>query len=179
MRLVRALEARDWVRGAPRGRLIIEYGDFECPVCGGAYGELKRLLSTVGDQVGLVFRHFPMNGLHPHAQLAAEAAEAAGAQGRFWEMHDLLFEHQDALSGRALVGYAQALELDLEVFATDVREHRQLARIESDFLEGVRSGVHGTPTFFVDGVRYSGPPTAEGLLGALKEKAWAATPQWR
>jgi protein-disulfide isomerase len=169
MSLRRDLDASDWVRGS-RGaqHVLIEYGDFECPMCGQAYWELKRLEEALGDRVAIVFRHFPLAGIHPHAQLCAEAAEAAGAQGRFWQMHDLLFENQEALETPALVAYASNLGLDLHRFRTDLREHRHQRRVRRDFIEGVRSGVNGTPTFFIDSQRYVGVRSAEALAAALE-----------
>jgi protein-disulfide isomerase len=147
---------------------VVEYGDFECPHCKQATGTVKLMLARFGPQVRFAFRHFPLEGVHPHAFLAAEAAECAGGQGRFWEMHDLLFEHQDRLGLRDLIGYAGALDLDLERFVTDLRGHAHADRLREDFLSGVRSGVNGTPTFFVNGIRHDGGYDAEALLDALR-----------
>jgi protein-disulfide isomerase len=163
------IDRRDWVRGSPQSPItLIEYGDFECPFCGAAYWELKRLEAVVGDRIAFVFRNFPLSQMHPHAQLAAEAAEAAGAQGRFWEMHDMLFENQQQLEASALLTYAGELQLDLRRFARDLQTHVHAPKVRSDFMEGVRSGVNGTPTMFLNGELYEGPHSAEALLAAIE-----------
>lgn len=149
--------------------ILVEYGDYECPFCGQAYWEVKELLQELAGSLCFVFRNFPLTQAHPNAALAAEAAEAAGAQGRFWEMHDLLYEHQEALEAGSLLAYAEALELDLRAFGDDVGGHRFQDRVRRDFLGGARSGVNGTPTFFVNGHRHDGPFTADALLEALRE----------
>ena len=146
---------------------LVEYGDYECPFCGAAHVVLKEFLRVAGDDVQYVFRHFPMSQIHQFALPAAEAAEAAGAQGKFWEMHDLLFTNQDRLGPADLVGYAQALGLDLERFALEVDQHVHQPRIRQDFMSGIRSGVNGTPTFFVNGVRHNGGYDLESLLAAV------------
>jgi protein-disulfide isomerase len=150
---------------------LLEYGDFECPFCAAAFRELKRLEHAAGDRVRFVFRHFPLSHMHRHAQLAAEAAEAAGAQGKFWEMHDTLFMHQQSLGLLALTTYADAIGLELARFRRDLEEHRYLPKVRRDFMEGVRSGVNGTPTFFLDGVRWDGPSTAYALLAGIEGNA--------
>jgi protein-disulfide isomerase len=134
--------------------ILVEYGDYECPACGQAHYILQNLLAQAGDTVTLVFRNFPLTTVHPHAQLAAEAAEAAGAQGKFWQMHDTLFENQQALDADSLLEYAASLGLDVDAFAEDLTQRRFADRVREDFLSGVRSGVNGTPTFFINGVRH-------------------------
>jgi protein-disulfide isomerase len=129
-------------------------------VCGQAYPIIKELLRRVGRQVRFVFRNFPLDRIHPHAEGAAEAAEAAGAQGRFWAMHDTLFENQDALSGEDLVGYASALGLVEDRFVEELTEHVHVSRIREDFMGGIRSGVNGTPTFFINAERHDGLSTS-------------------
>jgi protein-disulfide isomerase len=129
---------------------------------------VKRLLTELGDQIAYVFRHFPLTQVHPQAMLAAEAAEAAGAQGRFWEMHDVLFENQASLDLPSLMEHADALLLDVPRFARDLQEHRFEPRIRRDFMDGVRSGVNGTPTFFINGVRHEGGYTFDALLDAIE-----------
>jgi protein-disulfide isomerase len=126
-----------------------------------------RELLAESDDVRYVWRHLPLTDVHPHAQLAAEAAEAAGRQGRFWEMHDLLFVHQDRLAVRDLVGYASALGLDVARFTSELQLGAHTARVREDFLSGVRSGVNGTPTFFVNGIRHNGGYDPEALLDAI------------
>jgi protein-disulfide isomerase len=146
---------------------LVEYGDYECPSCGAAFPEVKQLQRTLGHRVRFVFRHFPLSQVHPHALPAAEATEAAGAQGQFWEMHDLLFEHQQDLRIPALLSYARALELDLARFTDELAQHRFLKKVRRDFMSGARSGVNGTPTFFINGFRYQGPYRAEAILAAI------------
>jgi protein-disulfide isomerase len=166
--LRRAVDAHDWAKGpADAPVTLLEYGDFECPFCGQAFWELKRLEQSVGDQVRFVFRHFPLAEVHPHARLAAEAAEAAGAQGKFWEMHDALFTNQRALELPDLLTYADDIGLDRARFIRDLQEHRFLPKVRRDFMEGVRSGVNGTPSFFINGQRWNGPYTAEALLAGI------------
>jgi protein-disulfide isomerase len=168
-------DERDHIRGSRTAPVtLVEYGDFECPHCGQAHVVLEALQEEVGDQFRLVFRHFPLTQVHPHAQRAAEAAEAAGAQGKFWEMHDALFENQEALEDVSLYSYAQDLDLDMVVFERDVVGGVYTPRVREDFMSGVRSGVNGTPTFFINGRRHNGAWDVESLgaaiLAALNEK---------
>jgi protein-disulfide isomerase len=167
-RLTVPISARDHVRGPATAPVtLVEYGDFECPFCGAAYGSVNQLIQIIGDRMRFAYRHFPLTQIHPHAQQAAEAAEAAGAQDRFWEMHDLLFEHQDRLDTQYLLAYATALRLDVERFAFELDTHVHVPRIREDFSSGVRSGVNGTPTFFVNGIRHDGGYDLESLLTAV------------
>src|SRR6478672_137977 len=129
---------------------LVEYGDYECPYCGMAYPIVKKAQRELGGQLRFVFRNFPLAEAHPHARVAAEAAEAAAAQGKFWEMHDTLYEHQDHLDDASLRRYAEQIGLDMDRFDDDLREHRFRQRVRDDFMGGVRSGVNGTPTFFID-----------------------------
>ena len=159
---------RDHIRGRVDAPLtLVEYGDFECPFCGRATGVLHELRERFGDEGRYVFRHLPLTDVHPHAQLAAEAAEAAAAQGRFWEMHDLLFEHQDELAPEDLMGYAGDLGLDVEQFVRDLGTARHAARVREDVVSGEASGARGTPTFFIGNMRHIGPYDAETLARAL------------
>lgn len=154
-RLTLPVGPRDHAQGAADAAVtLVEYGDYECPHCGRAYPIVKEVQRRLGAKLRFVFRNFPLNESHPHAQHAAEAAEAAAAQGKFWEMHDALFERQNALDDRHLVSYAQALGLDESRFAHELRSHVYHDRVREDFLSGVRSGVNGTPTFFINGVRF-------------------------
>ena len=158
----------DHVRGPARAPItLVEYGDFECPFCGMAYPTVRELGRRLGDRLRIVFRHFPLRDQHPHAQHAAEAAEAAAAQGKFWEMHDYLFEHQQALDDAQLIRYAAELGLDVERFRRELTEHRYRARVQEDVLSGLHSGVRGTPTFFVNGVRHEGRWELKELLAAV------------
>jgi len=165
-------EKRDHIFGPPNAAVtLVEYGDFECPHCGAAHLVLKELIEQLGDHFRLVFRHFPLAQIHPRAELAAEAAEAAGAQGHFWEMHDALFENQDALEEGDLVGYAEKLGLKVPRFIRELAEHTYLNRVREDFGSGVRSGVNGTPTFFLDGRRHDGGWDLESLAAAITAEA--------
>src|SRR5919112_1173085 len=163
---------RDHARGPMAAPVtLVKYGDFECPYCGEAHPVLEELLERVGEQVRFVFRHFPLDSVHPRARRAAQAAEAAASQGRFWEMHDLLYERQDELGEADLMRYAAELELDLERFEEDLANDNHAWRIEEDRLGGDRAGVRGTPTLFVNGVRYTGTIDLDGLLAAVEEAA--------
>ena len=143
--------------------MLVEYGDYECPYCGEAYPELKAVQKAMGDSLCFVFRNFPLSNAHPHAERAAEFAEAAATIGRFWEMHDLLYENQDALDDRSLVGYATQLGLDKALIESALGGEFA-ARVRRDFTSGVRSGVNGTPSLFVNGERYDGPRDADTLI---------------
>jgi protein-disulfide isomerase len=165
-------EGRDHVQGpADAAVTLVEYGDYECPYCGAAYPIIKEMQALMGARLRFVFRNFPIATSHPHAEQAAEAAEAAAAQGRFWEMHDLLYENQKRLRDEDLRGYAEKLELDLDVFDRELVEHVHAARVHEDFMSGVRSGVNGTPTFYIDGMRYDDSYDLETLLAALQRVA--------
>ena len=160
--------ARDHIQGpAKAGIVLVEYGDYECPYCGEAYPIVKELQRRLAGQLRFSFRNFPLANAHPHAEHAAEAAEAAGAQGLFWEMHDVLYENQQALEDENLLEYASALGLDLPRFTRDLSEHVYAPKVREDFRSGVRSGVNGTPSFFINGVRYNGPYDLQSLLSAL------------
>jgi protein-disulfide isomerase len=165
-------EERDHIQGRAEAAVtLVEYGDYECPYCGAAYPILKDLQARAGELLRFVFRNFPITTSHPHAERAAEAAEAAGVQGRFWEMHDTLYENQSRLEDEHLHGYAEQLGLDVGVFARELAEGVHLPRIHEDFMSGVRSGVNGTPTFYVNGARHDGPYDLETLLDAVQRAA--------
>ena len=171
-RLVAPVDTLDHVRGPAFAPVtLIEYADFECLHCGRVYGILQRLTTSVPDTFRLVYRHFPLGWEHPHANDAARAAEAAARQGRFWEMHDMLFRHQDALDREALRAYAEDLGLDLARFDADLADQATLARVERDVASGERSGVRGTPTFFLNGARYSDPWDLDVLRAAIARAA--------
>lgn len=160
---------RDHIRGNPDAPLtLLEYGDYECPYCGAAYPIVEQVRQRMGSRLRFVFRHFPLTQIHPHAENAAEAAEVAGAQGKFWEMHDTLFTHQDALDDLDLVQYAADLGLDVVQFQADLLAHAYADRVREDFMSGVRSGVNGTPTFFINGHRHDGGYDLHTLLAALE-----------
>jgi protein-disulfide isomerase len=146
-------EKADHVRGSPAGRLILEYGDYECPYSRQAFHAIELVEQQLGGNVRFAFRHFPLTGIHPHALAAAAAAEAAAAQGRFWDMHELLFHRQKALEDGDLRGYAAQLGLDVAAFDTDRASTAVADRIRRDVDSGLASGqVLGTPTLFIDGV---------------------------
>ncbi|WP_411968806.1 DsbA family protein [Haloferax sp. YSSS75] len=148
---------------------LVQYGDYECPYCGAAYPIVKDVLNELGDDVQFVFRNFPISGLHPHARHAAEAAEAAAEQGMFWEMHDYLYEHQTELEDENLLDYAATLGLDVELVERALETDAFDDRIQADFMSGVRSGVNGTPTFFINGRRYDRPWDKATLTSALED----------
>jgi len=171
-RLTMPVSTRDHVQGpADAPVTLVEYGDYECPHCGRAYPIVKDVQRRLGSKLRFVFRNFPLSASHPHAQHAAEAAEGAAGGGRFWEMHDMLFEHQRALDDAHLVAYATTLGLDRKTFAQELQDHAHKARVREDFMSGVRSGVNGTPTFFINGVRFDDSWDPETLTHALKAAA--------
>ncbi len=169
-------DGRDHVQGKALAPVtLVEYGDYQCPYCGMAYPVVKQLQRALGDQLRFVYRNFPLRDEHPYAEHAAEAAESAGAQGSFWEMHDALFENQEQLDDRSLIGYAGELGLDAEQVARDLDDGAWAGRVREDFRSGVRSGVNGTPTFFINGVRYDeGWNDPNAFLRALRATAGAA-----
>ena len=163
---------RDHIQGpADAAVTLVEYGDYECPYCGAAYPIVKELQARMGDRLRFVFRNFPITTSHPHAEQAAEAAEAGAAQGRFWEMHDLLYENQTQLRDQDLYGYAEQLGIDVGRFDKDLAEHVHAPRVREDFMSGVRSGVNGTPSFYVNGARHDDSYDFETLLAALERAA--------
>lgn len=174
-RLVLPVGARDHAQGpAEAGVTLLEYGDFECERCAAAFPVVKEVNRWLRGALRYAFRHFPVAERHPNASRAAEAAEAAGAQGRFWEMHDLLCERSPALGEVHLNGYARELGLDLERFGRELREHTHARKVREDFTSGVRSGVGVTPAFFINGVRYTGATDLDGLLAAIEEAGYRA-----
>ena len=159
---------RDHYRGPAEAPVtVVEYGDFECPYCGRAEPIVRELLADFGD-VRYVWRHLPLTDVHPRAQAAAEASEAAAEQGKFWEFHDVLLRHQNALRASDLTGYAEELGLDVERFEEDVRKHTGAGRIEEDVDSADLSGVSGTPTFFINGRRHYGAYDIETLSNAVR-----------
>jgi protein-disulfide isomerase len=170
VRLAVPVGERDHVQGlrAPAEVTLVEYGDFECPYTRRARPVVRRLRQEFGDRLLFVFRNFPLSRIHPHAQAAAEAAEAAAAQGKFWEMHDYLYEHQQALDDRHLLEAAEQVGLDAARFWQEIEAHSYAARVREDFLGGVRSDVNGTPSFFINGLRHDDSYDTETLLAALE-----------
>ena len=161
----------DHVQGSENAQVtLVEYGDYECPHCGRAYSIIKRIQKHFGKSLRFVFRNFPLSELHPQAESAAESAEFAGACGKFWEMHDLLFENQERLSGALYLELAEQLSLPIEALQRALEEGTYRTRVRADFSSGVRSGVNGTPTFFINGKRHDGPFDYETLAPAIQEQ---------
>jgi protein-disulfide isomerase len=160
---------RDHIEGPAKAPVtLVEYGDYECPHCGHAYPIVEELRRRFAKQMRFVFRNFPLSDMHPHAESAAEAAEAAGDQNRFWEMHHALFTHQNALDKSHLLKYAGELRIDAERFAEALAAQTFRQRVRDDFMSGARSGVNGTPTFFVNGARYDGSYDLPSLSEAIE-----------
>jgi protein-disulfide isomerase len=145
---------------------LVEYGDYECPYCGRAFPIIKKLRETLGDQLRIVYRHFPQNSVHKHASVAAQAAEAAAAQGKFWQMHDQIFEHQADLADDFT---PYAIRAGLELYR-DLSSERFARRVQADYEGGQRSGVKKTPTLFINDRRYAGPLEYEPLLDAIRQE---------
>jgi protein-disulfide isomerase len=161
--------AQEHVQGDPNAKCtLVEYGDYECAHCGRAYPIVKRIQKHFGKRMKFVFRNFPLGEMHPHAESAAETAEFAGAHDKFWEMHDRLFESQPYLGAPLYLKLAAELNLDPEELRNAVEKREYAARVKSDFTGGVRSGVNGTPTFFINGERHDLPFDYEDLLGAIE-----------
>ncbi len=170
--LTQPVTQADHMRGPENAPVtLVEYGDFECPHCGEAFPiieELLRRLRREDNGIRFVFRDFPLAQSHPHAQAAAEAAEAAAAQGKFWEMHAKLFQNQNALTQKDLHDYAEQIGLDTQRFDREMSRRVYANKVQDDFLSGVRSGVNGTPTFFINGQRYDGPYDVDSLQAAVE-----------
>lgn len=175
MSLVNAVSATDHVQGAADAKVtLVEYGDYQCPYCGAAYPVIRAVQKRLGAKLRFVFRNFPLNQAHPYAELAAESAEAAGAQGKFWEMHDALYEHQEQLGQPLIETLVRKLELDARLFGADLESRKFQAHVKHDFMGGVRSGVNGTPGFFINGERYDDSWEEAPLTEALLKAAAAA-----
>jgi protein-disulfide isomerase len=171
-KLAAAVDERDYARGPADAPItVVEYADYECPYSGHAHQILKQLLEDQNGSFKLVFRNFPLTQIRPHSLPAALAAEAAGMQGSFWEMHDLLYEHQDSLEPEHLIIYAQVLGLNVERFIIDMTSDSIAANVREDFVSGIRSGVNGTPTFYIGGERYDGAYDYDSLKKAIAKAA--------
>jgi protein-disulfide isomerase len=169
--LTQPVSARDHVAGPADAPLtLVEYGDYQCPYCGAAYPVVKRLQKTLGKKLRFVFRNFPLTQSHPYALIAAQTAEAAALQGKFWEMHDLLFEQQTSLKPEIIPRWAKKIGLNVQQFDIGVKQSAVEKRIKEDRQSGIRSGVNGTPTFFINGTRHDGPHGYDSLLAALKSE---------
>lgn len=165
---------RDHIQGDFDAPLtLVEYGDYQCPHCGAAYPIIKAVQANFGKRLRFVFRNFPLTSVHPYAEVAAEAAEASDRQKKFWEMHDYLFENQNDLSEGLFLESARALNLDEKKFLADLAERHFKERVKEDFMSGVKSGVNGTPGFFINGMRYLGPwdrNTLTEVLNSIDEQ---------
>jgi len=162
---------RDHTEGPADAPLtLVEYGDYQCPYCGMAYPVVKELQKTLGKKLRFVFRNFPLTQAHPYARIAAEAAEAAALLGKFWPMHDMIYENQDDLSPDNLAAWALQLGLSDEKLQEAIQRPEIAKRIKDDRQSGIRSGVNGTPTFFINGTRHDGSPDYDSLLAALESE---------
>jgi protein-disulfide isomerase len=176
-RLTPPVGDQDHVAGGPEAPVtLVEYGDYECPNCGIAYPIIKTVRRELGSRLRFVFRNLPLAAMHPHARQAAQVAEAAAAQGKFWAMHDMLFEHQSALEEADLMRYAELLELDTERIARELQAMTYAKRVSDHFRSGILSGANGSPTFFVNGVRYDESwMDDETFIRVLRDAARLAT----
>src|SRR5476649_2711302 len=167
--LIMPISARDHSEGPADAPItLVEYGDYQCPYCGAAYPVVKRLQKTLGKKLRFVFRNFPLTQAHPYAMIAAEAAEAAGLLGKFWLMHDVIYENQEQLSPDSLAQWALKLGLKDKDLEKALQSPEIAKRIKEDRHSGIRSGVNGTPTFYINGIRHDGSPDHESLLAALE-----------
>jgi protein-disulfide isomerase len=159
----------DHIQGDPKAACtLVEYGDYECPYCGSAYPIVKRIQKHFGKRLRFVFRNFPLREMHPAAESAAESAEFAGAHDKFWEMHDALYENQERLGGALYLELATDLKLSPEELRAALEKRQFLSKVRADFSSGVRSGVNGTPTFFINGQRHDAPFDYPDLLAAIE-----------
>ena len=171
-KLILPVSERDHIRGPASAPVtLVEYGDYECPYCGLANPIVDEIRRELGDGLRFVFRNFPLSEVHPHSEHAAEIAEAAGTHQKFWEMHDMLYAHQDALDDRHLAEYLALLGVPTSEVKRALAQHDYLDRVREDFMSGVRSGVNGTPTFFINGLRHDGSYERNELLAAIAESA--------
>ncbi len=170
MSLKPEISIKDHIQGNENASVtVVEFGDYQCPHCGAAYPIIKEIQEAFGDQVSFVFRNFPLSESHQYATIAAQAAEAAAIQGKFWEMHDAIYEQQNNLDEDFLIKLSKELGLDTDQFKQDLATDTVKEKVEDDFESGIRSGVNGTPTFFVNGERFDGGAT--DLYEMLKESA--------
>jgi protein-disulfide isomerase len=159
----------DHTIGNPAARLeLVEYGDYECPHCGHAYPIVNKIMQQLAPDIRFVFRNFPLSAIHPNAFPSAIATEAAGLQGKYWEMHDIIFEHQKILAIENLLLFAGRIGLDIQRFQNDIQKKALIDKVEKDIDSGIRSGVNGTPTFFINGEKFNGDWTGDNLLHYLQ-----------
>ena len=171
MSLKPPVSARDHIQGNSNAMIeLVEYGDYQCPYCGQAYPIIKIIQQKIGDDLKFVYRNFPLSEIHPQAKIAAIAAEAADRQNRFWAMHDIIFENQQRLHQSALIEYAKLIGLDVEQFEDDLTNDELVNRVEDDFESGLRSGVNGTPGFFINGKKYNDSWDEDSLEAYIEAK---------
>jgi len=169
MSLKPAVSKTDNLQGDEKALVtLVEYGDYQCPHCGRAYPIVKKIQKALGEKLKFVFRNFPLQEIHPSAVMAAVATEAAARQNKFWLMHDLIFENQNNLSEQNILELAKHLKLDVKKFEADLQDQKLLDKVNADFESGIRSGVNGTPTFFINGAKYNGSWEYADLLAELK-----------
>lgn len=167
--LSQSVSERDHIQGAKSAAVtLLMYGAYECPHCVEGNKIVKEIQQRMGDQLRFVFRHFPRTNVHPHAEAAAEVAEAAGEQGKFWEMHDKLFENYNRLDGDHLVGYAEELGLDMQQFDRAITGRNYVGKVRGDLQSGMESGVKGTPTYFINGIKHNASGEFDVLLAAIE-----------
>lgn len=160
---------KDHFEGNPEAVIeLVEYGDYQCPHCGKAYFIVKRMQEQLGDKLKFIFRNFPLAKIHPEAVMAAVATEAAALQGKYWEMHDIIFENQEYLDRESLLEYAAELDLDVATFDKDLSRPELTEKVEADFESGIRSGVNATPTFFINGEKYNNGWEGERMMDFIK-----------
>jgi protein-disulfide isomerase len=169
--LVVPVNDQDHIQGPDTASVtLVEYGDYECPHCGMAFSIIKAVQKKLGPKLRFVFRNFPLSNMHPFAELAAESAEAAGAQGKFWEMHDAIYENQDLLGEEMIEELAKKLKLDINHFNSDIKTRKFKERVRKDFIGGAKSGVNGTPSLFINGERFDESLDEETLIEAISER---------
>ena len=171
MQLKPPVSDKDHIQGNRHAMIeLVEYGDYQCPHCGHAYPIIKAIQQKFGSDLKFVFRNFPLSEVHPQARIAAIATEAANMQGRFWEMHDVIFENQKNLLGRSLTEYARRIGLDTDQFEDDLKNNVHAEKVQADFESGLRSGVNRTPSFFINGEKYDGNWEEEAFSDYLENK---------
>jgi protein-disulfide isomerase len=158
----------DHILGSPvLGLILVEYGDFQCPSCREAHPVIKELLNAFDNKIGFVYRHFPMSTKHEYALPAAIASEAAARQDKFWQMHDIIFDNQQMLNNNTLIRFANVIKLDISIFKNDLQDPLLLEKVEADFESGIRSGVNGTPSFYINADKFTG--SINNLFAAIEE----------
>jgi protein-disulfide isomerase len=169
MALKVAVNEKDHIQGNPNASIeLVEYGDYECPYCGEAFYEIKKIQKELGDDLKFVFRNFPLTNIHQNAFAAAVSSEVAADFDKFWQMHDILFENQNALDDEDLVSYAKRIGLDEKVFVAKFSDSKYEEKIEEDMESGLRSGVNGTPSFYINGKKYDGDYTANAIVEYIR-----------